>query len=171
MIPAATQSAPVVRGRSVRRPFQDQATSLLDLFDLSFTRYVTPLIVKITWVLALALAAVWLLTVIVGLIISSLPEVEVSQRTEQPAPTLPSRPTRPAEPAQPHWEFGPPRIVERAGDASYDAALKVVIVITQVVAIVLFLLWVRVALEAVIVIFHMAASLRSIDDKTPDGQS
>src|SRR5688500_6382559 len=55
--PESIAPATFERHLPLRRPFHDQATSLLDLFDLSFTRYVTPLIVKITWVLALALAA------------------------------------------------------------------------------------------------------------------
>ena len=43
----------------------DGPVSLLDLFDLSFKRYVTPLIVKITWVLTLTLAGLWLTVTVV----------------------------------------------------------------------------------------------------------
>lgn len=143
--------------RPLRRPFNDQATSLLDLFDLSFTRYVTPLIVKITWVLALTLGAAWLVIIVFGLIASSLPVAEQSE------PSQADRPSRP----QPQFEFRPPEIDERIGDASFAAAVRVVLLVTQVIGVILFLLWVRVGLEAVIVVFHMAASLRSIDDKTP----
>jgi hypothetical protein len=153
----------------VRRPFQDEATSLLDLFDLSFTRYVTPLIVKITWVLALLLAAVWLVAIIVTLVADLIPKREVAQPVE-------------AQPGRPRIEFrapdfgapdrgapdrGAPDFGDRGESAVSDAALRVILLITQIVAVILFLLWVRVALEAVIVIFHIAASVRSIDEKTP----
>lgn len=155
---AATPSPAISASpRPLRRPFNDQATSLLDLFDLSFTRYVTPLIVKITWVLALTLGAAWLVIIVFGLIASSLPVAEQSG---------PSRATRPSRP-QPQFEFRQPEIDERIGDASFAAAVRVVLLVTQVIGVILFLLWVRVGLEAVIVVFHMAASLRSIDDKTP----
>jgi hypothetical protein len=156
--PVADSPGPAVAPRTrPRRPFNDQATSLLDLFDLSFTRYVTPLIVKITWVLALTLGAVWLVVIVLGLIASSLPVAEQSE---------PTRSTRPSRP-QPQFEFRPPEIAERVGDASFAVAFRIVLLITQVIGVILFLLWVRVGLEAVIVVFHMAASLRSIDDKTP----
>lgn len=167
-IPGTTPGAPPIAGPlpnfsefgpsvTARRPFQHQSTSLLDLLDFSFTRYVTPLIVKITWVIALILSAGWLSLVVVGLIVSMLPEIETPQGTR--------RSSRPRPEIQ--FDFQSNELAERAGDASFAVAMRVAIVITQLVGIILFLLWIRVALEAVIVIFHMAANLKSIDDKTP----
>jgi DNA-directed RNA polymerase subunit RPC12/RpoP len=172
--PQSPPNAPVIRGRVERRPFEDQATSLLDLFDLSFTRYVTPIIVRITWVLALVLAAVWLLVVIVGLVISLVPEMSREAQSDGAATAQSERTTSDRRPdngafefqSSPQFEFRRPSIPERAEDSSFAVAMRVVVFSTQLVAIILFLLWVRVALEAVIVIFHMAANLRSIDKKT-----
>jgi len=124
---------------------------------------VTPLIVKLTWVLALTLATIWLVIIVFALIASSLPIADEA-KPASPAPrSARPQPSR----TESQWEFRPPEIAERVGDASFAAVLHVVILITQVIGVILFLLWVRVGLEAVIVVFHMAASLRSIDDKTP----
>jgi hypothetical protein len=153
---AGAAPAPGFQIQESRRPLHNQSASLLDLFDFSFTRYVTPLIVKITWVLALTLSVVWLLIVIAGLIITALPEIEVSEARKSEAP----------QQGRFEYEIKAPPIIERTGEAGYAVALRIVIAGTQLVTIVLFLLWLRVALEAVIVIFHMAANVKSIDEKT-----
>jgi hypothetical protein len=142
--------------RTTLRSVRERPATLFDLFDLSFNRYVTPLIVKITWVLALVLSGVWLALVILAFGMSMLPEL----------PDAPS--SAPRFRPQPHREFTTPfdSAFENARSQTFLQILRVVAFLTQIVAVSLFLLWMRVALESVIVIFNIAASLRSIDKKT-----
>jgi hypothetical protein len=145
----------------------ERAASLLDLFDLSFKRYVTPLIVKITWLLTLTLAGLWLTVTVVLLVFSLLPSEDEKQ------PTAPARTIvvpRRAVDRSVHLDFGQGVNMNQGPDESDFATLgmlvRIVYLASQVIGVVLMLLWVRVVLESVIVVFNIAASLRSIDRKT-----
>jgi hypothetical protein len=109
--------------------------------------------VKITWVLALVLTAIWLLVVVIGLVGSLLPESQETRRASE-------QQVRVRSPLDSSGFAAP------AADGGTAALLRMVILFTQVVGAVLFLLWLRVLLESVIVIFNIAATLKSIEEKT-----
>jgi hypothetical protein len=151
--PAAAAELPSASS-SVRR---EPPATLWDLFDFSFNRYVTPLIVKITWVLTLVLASIWLLLIAVALVMDLMPDSQDSTRMQR-SPQF----SRRFEP-----QFNPrSQLSERVDYAWWRGLVRVIILVTQLTGAILFVLWMRVVLESVIVVFNMAASLRSIDRKT-----
>ena len=119
---------------------------LIDFFDPTFQRYVTPTVVMITWWIVLAFTAITLVLAIISLIIYAVPGAEdvVEQQAnfrERPriAPRLPS----------------PPEFVRKLISAPVLMAI-------QIIGACLTLLWVRVVLEICVVVFHIARSLKTI---------
>src|SRR4051794_9122185 len=57
----AEQPVTLPRRSLAERGGFEPARSILDVFDFRFERYVTPIILRFTWILALLLAALWLI--------------------------------------------------------------------------------------------------------------
>jgi hypothetical protein len=121
--------------RTVNQRFKP-STSILDLFDWKFEKYVTPLIVRITWILAVASTVFILTLVLLG------PEIwaDIMAGSGSRRPSSKS--------GIPLW------------------MLKLILRIPLVVGALWALLWTRVFLELVIVIFHIANSVASIEKNT-----
>ena len=123
----------------------EQPATLWDIFDLSFSRYVTPLIVKITWVLTLFFTSAWLLIIFTVLLIDLMPDTPVRS---SPRPSM---------------QF---ELADKIDYAWWRGLVRLIVLATQITGALLFVLGMRVVLESVMVVFNMAASLRSIDRKT-----
>ncbi len=122
------------------------ANSIFDaIFDFGFKRYVTPLIVRFTWALAVIMAMLSILFILYGTISSYMPE---------------------KNPERPQMRLDVSRLDSTMNSGTMRVVsdlFKTTIIIGTILC---SLLWIRVALESVIVIFHMAQSMASIDEKT-----
>lgn len=106
----------------------------------------------ITWVICVVLAALAIVLVIIGLTFQMLPEIQIS---ESGSGTLDGRPTiEYRTPEVPLW------LQKRIWAISQAVG--------SLFGIVIFILWTRVLSETVIVIFNIATSLSSIDQKIDD---
>jgi hypothetical protein len=119
----------------------------------------------VTWVLALGISAVWLIALLVLCLYTWMPDLRSSEDTRPPA-----KRTAPLE----DWIKEQQRQAERGRVEKADGWIeirtaKTVGYLTVAVGVVLGILWVRVLLESMIVLFHIARSLSSIDDKTSGG--
>ncbi|MFO0906599.1 MAG: DUF4282 domain-containing protein [Pirellulales bacterium] len=131
------------------------STSILDIFDFSFKRYVTPLIVKITWILTLVLSLIWIASLsfwfLSGLVgdaggASSRAAAGLSSsRAVGMAPTM-------------EYETRP------VGLSTSTTLLiaRVTGYLTFLLGAIIGILWVRAVLEGIIVIFHIAETLVDI---------
>jgi len=135
-------------GRSAALRTFKESNSPLDLFDWKFEKYLTPWIVRFTWLAVLALTSLWLTLVLISTVASFMP-VE--------APRRPSM----------DFEFRSPQDVIPGNAWLWSAIFRIVGVGTAVAFTILWLLWVRVLLESAIVIFNIAKTLASIDEKVP----
>lgn len=141
--------------RTTVRPFRE-STSPLDLFDWKFEKYLTPWIVRITWMAVLAMAGLWVTLLSIGFLISLLPDQAI------------------AEPVTPNFgqfepSFSPSRSARMQPTVSpmlIGFVFRCVTVLTTIAATFLMLLWIRVILECSIVVFNIAKTLSSIDEKT-----
>mgnify|MGYP001162772643 CR=1 FL=1 len=116
----------------------EPSDSIFDLFDWKFQKYVTPLIIRLTWKMVVAFFLCGLVYYLVG------PEIWA----ELAAP-------RPTESLVPETEFRAPEwffmLVKR---------------FFQILAMILPLLWIRVVLESMIVIFNIASGISEIEQNT-----
>lgn len=165
--PASVNTSPAfpkVRKRRSRR--MQPVTSWVDLFDWKFEKYLTPWIVRATWVVCMAISALWILTIfLTGLImLTGIPSG--TSNTETASRSFSSNPYRTINP--------PPSVdnssLATAQSFAFSSLVRLfaafVFCITSLGAVVIFVLWVRVLLETAIVLFNMATSLASIDEKT-----
>lgn len=134
---------------AIARRFKE-SNSLLDiLVDFRFEKYITPIIVRATWIVALISIFAFLLLMLGVLVMSILPP----EGAQPPAhPNQWGAPNVPAKPAK-SWGMD-------------SSVISICLYAGLVVGAFLALLWLRVALEGVIVIFNIAESLVSIDQKT-----
>ncbi len=142
-IPSAPPfSPPPASYSSVASKRFKQSESIFDIIlDFRFEKYVTPWIVRITWAVVLVIGAIVLLLQIGGDISSLLPD---SQSVGS---------------GQPNFN------VRSSGQLTYRL-YQIGAVLLRYSSLFIGLLWIRVALETMIVIFHIAQSLASIDRKT-----
>jgi hypothetical protein len=133
---------------AISRRFQ-QSTSPFDiLLDFRFEKYLTPLIIRATWIIALTASVIFVGIQFVTMVMEAIPVQEQ------------------AEKVQPKIKFGQdPFDMDKPADR-FDTARLFGYFMAKVVGVILVLLWLRVSLEAVIVVFNMAESLVSIDKKT-----
>lgn len=142
------------------------SSSLFDIFDIHFEKYVTPLIAKITWIFTLAIALLWLIGLLYDAINTWIPH------TEKPSVVLAPSLRRPGS----LDELARDRSAtstEKGSKLSDRLIRRFWIIFRQVMSVIaLFLtvLWIRVALESMIVLFRIAKSLSSIDDKIIEPQ-
>lgn len=161
--PPQPQQAPIVSvyRSTVAQRFQP-AKSIFDVFDFKFEKYVTPIIIRATWVLALVSAglfAAWGCYNVVD------PVTENRYEVQLPGFMQPSNGETGAADAEPNSKL----ISATKAKAAKERALliaKIMAYCFQLVSICLALLWLRVALEMTVVIFNIATSVHSIDRKT-----
>lgn len=153
-MPPAMRGVSIQPARTSDRQFK-QAASLLDVFDLKFEKYVTPLIIRVTWAIVLAFAVLWIVVVVAGSIMSLMPETDTESSRVRTTIELPES----------------LKSVQRSADDSVERgwarAYNVLLALTQIAFIGLAVLWVRVSLETVIVVFNIAKTLTSMDNKLP----
>jgi hypothetical protein len=158
---AASITAAPRQNLAYRVGFQP-SSSLFDIFDIHFEKYVTPLIAKITWIFTLVIAFFWFLGLLFDAINTWMPSSE-----KPPAVVSPSlrRPGNLSDLVRDQSAAS----AEKRSKLSERLILRFWIIFRQVMAVIaLFLtvLWIRVVLESMIVLFRIAKSLASIDDKT-----
>jgi hypothetical protein len=129
-----------------------EGSSLLHLFDLSFKRFATPSIVRLTWFALLIVAAIWLLFV----------TVTVASVALSDSPRASSAPGGLQRSQNPLEVSAAAMIGRQTGRVFFS-----LVILTQIVLTGLSFLWIRVGLESAIVLFHIAGSLKSLDEKTP----
>ena len=133
------------------------AKSLLDIFDFRFEAFVTPIIIRTTWVLVLigaCLYAAWSLY--------SALETESKYQIRVPDMYAAEPAVKGSEPIK-----KPPTIEELQAQAKQaETVRKLITFAFQLISLCLLLLWIRVCLEMTIVAFNIANSLQSIDQKT-----
>ena len=126
------------------------AESWLDLFDWKFKKYLTPWIVRATWIIFLVLVGIWLALQLLGIVLFILSLV---------APSV--------EGLGQQGNGGVPRFEPANRDPrSWATGIVIFAQIAMVGVILTSVLWVRVVLESIIVLFNIATSLDSIDRKT-----
>jgi predicted nucleic-acid-binding Zn-ribbon protein len=140
--PAITPSFHSTVARRFKKP-----SSAWDFLDFKFEKYLTPWIIRITWVMSCGMAVVLLLVLLVTFATNSAASDE-SAPIEVPAGDtfdykLPSRTT-----------------------FATDATVRLTAFCVCVFLLILGLLWLRVVLETLIVVFNIATSVASIDEKT-----
>jgi hypothetical protein len=133
----ATSAAPARRATSRTR--LQPATSFLDIFDWKFEKYLTPWVIRATWIICLILAAAMLVMSSVETFRDSLPERPATNgiggRVEFRLPEEPPS----------------------------DRALTLLAGLAKVLAVIIAVLWVRVVMETTIVLFNIATTLTTID--------
>jgi hypothetical protein len=139
----------------VRRRFVE-SKSFWDILDFKFEKYLTPWIVRVSWATALVVALMWLVVLTFGLLMSIIPTPETDTRNGSSPRTAPQEYDRSARPGW-HFDLSPVR------EYSAKTALAIVAYLTAIIGCVVSLLWIRVVLECVIVIFNIAQTLTSID--------
>ncbi|MEX0641158.1 MAG: DUF4282 domain-containing protein [Pirellulales bacterium] len=146
--PAITTSTHRFRS-AVRHRFRP-ASSWLDIFDWKFEKYLTPWIVRATWMICVCQAFIWLAVIVLFTLWSWVPDVESPRHDSQPAARY-ERPN-PVTASAPEW------LTSRIGST--------VAGLTAICVVVIGLLWIRVVLEVAIVLFNIATTVTSIDEKT-----
>lgn len=178
-LPPSTSTAAPVPAVKVRRgsasgladrhrPSMTAATSWFDLFDFKFEKYLTPWIIRLTWAVALVVSAVWLAMLLFGVVWTLIPsaaEANLSQTQLRAEQEL----TSPGLEA-PETESPRSRLKWRPLKLPPQVVLATAMALTTIIAIMVCLLWVRVFLETVIVVFNIATTLKDIERKlTPGG--
>jgi len=128
----------------VGRRFQP-ATSWLDFFDWKFEKYLTPWIVRVTWILCLALAVIAISLVLIAVVASWAPETNMKLPEGRP------RIFELQSPSLPRW------LSSRVASTVSGFML--------VFSALLTLLWIRVILEMAIVFFNVATTLATIEKR------
>lgn len=135
-----SETPPASSARKWREP-----TSIVDIFDWRLETYLTPWILRASWIMGLFLAALWLL----GACWELFTDMFGINTFSSGSP----------------WE---PRPTSSLPDWAYPLIIRVAMIIRFFfygMIAVLGLLWLRVALEFVIVIFNIAETAKSIEQK------
>lgn len=148
---ASDTAAPAANPRE-RRKWR-QPTSVWDLFDFRFEKYLTPWIVRFTWIVALILVTIWLLGYCSVLLIDFSASRSGGVTVESSGSSTPNVSSASGD--------GPSRGMIRLRGLIFRAAY----IITGVLTAIIVLLWVRVTLETVIVLFNIANTLTAIEDQ------
>lgn len=139
-----------VYSTAISRRFKESSSPLDIFFDFRFEMYLTPLIIRATWIIAIACTVAGLSGLTVWLAMTATPQQQGPQMQPGGVP----------------MEVGIEELREPKAVVADYGAWKAVFYVAVVVGSILALLWLRVCLEAVIVIFNIAESLESIDGKT-----
>lgn len=159
--PVQTRSTDAPRIPLSRSPLRRTTPkSIVDLFDWRFEKYLTPWIVRLTWLATLAMFSLWALGLLVGYVTSSIETVSVDgddSGTGSDAVT--------------DYDFREPDESEVSFDSPLDSqwmkwqAIRTVALLSAIVGCFFCLLWVRVLLELAIVAFNIANTLTDIEGK------
>ena len=152
----ATSAVGAVRSQfdAVRNTQFASSTSILDIFDWRFKKYLTPWILRVTWLIVLFVAALWVIYQLFNFLAAWLPEVRwdtgmnvtdlADARNREPA----------AEPMLPFW---------------FKIRLfNSLLAITKIAVTAIVMLWIRVAFEMAIVLFNIATTLTGIENQIKD---
>ncbi|MGI9518460.1 MAG: DUF4282 domain-containing protein [Pirellulaceae bacterium] len=154
---------------STIRTSQPSSLRLASLLDVRFTHYLTPAIIRFTWVCVLIMSALWMLFLMIGFFASMLPSG--------------------AEPSTSASSIDLDAVMNGDGDLGSltsllgssltggqkeqtffqsvkSFAFKLLAFLSLLVGLVLSVLWCRVMFETIIVVFDISNSLKSIDRKT-----
>lgn len=133
------------------------SSNLLNIFDISFKHYVTPIIIRISWIIVLGMAALFLLMQLLSLfddIATGLAQSD-GQRTER---------STSVDDESPFSRLGGR---ESRKESKFTAALSNLFWrAVKVVAVILSVLWSRVTLEMFIVVFNIATTLHRIESRS-----
>ena len=152
----ATSAVGAVRSQldAVRNSQFASSTSILDIFDWRFKKYLTPWIVRVTWLIVLFVAALWVIYQMFNFFAAWLPEIRWDTGTNITdfANTQNREPA--AEPMLPFW--------------FKIRFLNSLWAITMIAITAIVMLWIRVALEMAIVLFNIATTLTGIENQIKD---
>jgi hypothetical protein len=132
----------------VRQRFRP-ATSWFDIFDWKFEKYLTPWIIRATWICCVAMGFIWSALIILLTLWSWAPEIVSSD--------APSRPNASYEVRESSFPTAPDWLTSRV--------TATIAGISALCFVLILLLWIRVVLETAIVLFNIATTLLSIDRK------
>lgn len=124
------------------------STSLLDIFDWRFKKYLTPWILRATWLIVLLVAALWVLYQSFSFMGAWLPEMGWDTGVANDFAGRPQREVS-REPVLPFW--------------FQLRAMKSLLAVTKIAATAIVMLWIRVAFEVAIVLFNIATALTAIE--------
>lgn len=149
-------------------------TRLAKMFDFRFKTYLTPWIIRFTWICVLVLSSLWIL--FTGYLYSTS-LVSGSRSGGVSSRSLPSLSSTGGDVDQllDQLESMQGNISNMSGllggnssGGSFTSFLwSLLLFVTAMVGLLLTVLWSRVMLETIIVIFDIAGRLKSIDEKTP----
>jgi hypothetical protein len=141
-IPTSNQDFP--SGQSTYRKTVSQrfesSNSILDLFDWKFEKYVTPLIIRITWIIVV----IGFLCVFVYFMVGPEVWASIGSGSSSSSSGTGFR--------IPHW------------------MILIMVRVVQALMMVIMLLWIRVLLECMIVIFNIAGGVSNIENNTDSDQ-
>ncbi len=139
---------------AVRNNQFSSSTSILDIFDWRFKKYLTPWIIRVTWLIVLFVAALWVIYQMFDFLAAWLPEVRWDTGTNI-ADLADARNREPAAgPMLPFW--------------FKIRLLNSIWAITKIALSAIVVLWIRVAFEMTIVLFNIATSLTGIENQIKD---
>jgi hypothetical protein len=137
--------------QAARRTFRE-STSWFDVFDWKFEKYLTPWIIRLTWIATLGVSALWIVGILILTVMSLAPEVTAGTASKR---------NRERGDSEIEYEIRAPKVnmerMQRPIIAICSAA-------TACIGVLIGLLWTRVILECAIVLFNMANSLTNIED-------
>jgi hypothetical protein len=127
----------------------------LAFFDFSFNRYLTPLIIKLTWIAAIALALLSLTLQFAQEAYDS--PLSVMSYVSDLLPDEPAKSTpRKRRPAS------EPLISEEVQEELSSGAVSVVLGVMRIIVMTIMLMWLRVMLEGLMVVFQVASDVKAI---------
>ena len=128
----------------------------LALFDFKFEHYLTPWIIRFSWICVLCLAAVWILFLSYRFVSSSF------SGSDPVTPTLSTSPDALNQMLE--------GLMSQQSPLGFFSSFggRAIMTLSGLVAILLTVLWTRVMLETLIVIFNISNTLKSIEQKVDD---
>jgi len=141
---------------AVRRSQFADSTSILDIFDWRFKKYLTPWILRVTWVFILFVTALWVAGNLFDILSSWLPEMDWASNERAIDRRDGPGDLGPAKPGLPRW------LIEwmiRCG----STIARTMFGIAKIAAGAIMLLLLRVVFEVAIVLFNIATTLTTIE--------
>ncbi len=145
------------------------APGFFRLLDVRFKHYLTPAIIRFTWVCVLIMSALWMLFLLIGFVASLIPSGD--------SPTASSSSIDLDAVMQGDGDLG--SLTSLLGGSLSGTpkeptffqsvksfAFKLLMFASLLVGLILTVLWCRVMFETIIVVFDISNSLKSIDRKT-----
>ena len=155
-----------VERRRRAEPKRSFFENLLLVFDWKFEHYLTPWIVRITWVLLLFMLALSVVSVVATSIADAIPKSDLKLELPAKEKKPEHKAGRKPEPKR-DWNLAPENTSVSLQDILFGDRNSVAVGILRTFAAVFAafwaLLWTRVALELIIVVFNIAASLKRME--------